>query len=172
MAVISSDILTIDSSSTEPTVDQMSYVASLTWLPSLTWGAPGLSWTGVADPRRLKSWLIRQKPAHIGIYDEDGEPIGYAAVLREVRDVTDYEDSEETVTLAYEASIAFGMAAGDAATAAVVFGGVSTANKPARAWLSTDEIEFPDGEVRVGETAMTFSLQKTIRERITINLTI
>lgn len=172
MAVISSDLLTINASFMEPTADQMSFVASLGWLPSLTWSAPGLTWGGVTDPRRLKSWLIGRMPVHVGLFDADGEPIGYAAVLRETLDVTDYNSPASTVTLVYEVSIAFGAATGSVATVALVFGGRSTANKPYRAWLTPAEIEFPEGEVRVGESILAFDLQQTVRESITINLTI
>ncbi|WP_105403414.1 phage tail protein [Neorhizobium sp. T7_12] len=144
----------------------------LTWLPTITWAAPGVTWEGVTDARVLKSWLMRQKTAYIGVFDADGDAIGYAAVLREVRDITDYEDVSDTVELVYEASIAFGAASGDAASVAVVFGGQSTANKPAKPWLSPAEIDFPDGDIHVGTTAAVFSFQRTIREHVVIHLTI
>ncbi|WP_312414067.1 hypothetical protein [Shinella sp.] len=172
MAVVSSDLLTINSSFMEPTADQMSFVASLTWLPSLTWSAPGLTWGGVTDPRRLKSWLIYRMPVHIGLFDADGNAIGYAAVLREITDVTDYDDGDDTVSLKYEVSIAAGMATGDVATTAVVFGGVAQGVAPFKAWLNPDQIDFPDGEVRVGQLPVSFTLLETVRERIVINLTI
>lgn len=144
----------------------------LTWLPTITWMAPGVTWNGVVDARALKSWLMRRKTAHIGLFDADDQPVGYAAVLREVRDITDYEDAEDTVTLLYEASVAFGKASGDVSSVAVVFGGQSTANKPAKAWLTPDEIEFPDGEIRAGTSDLSFTFFQTVRERIVINLTI
>lgn len=144
----------------------------MTWSATLTWAAPGISWSGVTDARRLKSWLMRRKPAHVVFADASGEPIGYAAVLRAVRDVTDYEDGLDTVDLVYEVSAAFGAAVGDVSSVAIVFGGHSTANKPARPWLAPDEIDFPDGEIRVGASALAFSFQETVRERVIVNLTI
>jgi len=115
---------------------------------------------------------MRQKATHIGLFDAVGDAIGYAAVLREVRDITDYLAAETTVELVYEASVAFGAAEGDVASVAVVFGGQSTANKPAKPWLTPDEIEFPDGEIRVGASALPFTFFETVRERIVVNLTI
>ncbi|MBY3434820.1 phage tail protein [Rhizobium laguerreae] len=144
----------------------------LTWLPSITWEAPGITWAGVTDARALKAWLMLRIPAHIGLFDADGDPVGYARVLREIRDVTDYGDAETTVELVYEASVAFGVASGTVATAAIVFGGVSIAGKPFKVWLTPDQIDFPDGETRVGESAVAFTFRETVRERIVINLTI
>lgn len=144
----------------------------LTWLPTIIWAAPGVTWEGVVDARALKSWLMRQRQAHIGLYGADGNPVGYAAVLHEVADVTDYGSLGVDVELVYEASVAFGEAVGAVASVAVVFGGVSAANKPFKAWLTPAEIEFPDAEIKVGESALALTFLKTVRERIVVNLTI
>lgn len=144
----------------------------VTWLGSLTWAAPGLTWGGVTDARVLKSWLMMQKSAHIGLYDADGDPIGYARVVRAVQDITDYGDGEDTVVLAYDATIGFGVASGEVASAAVVFGGIAQGVAPFKTWLDPDQIDFPDGEVRVGESPISFTFLETVRERIVINLTI
>lgn len=144
----------------------------VTWLGSLTWGAPGLTWGGVSDARVLKSWLMLQKRAHIGLFDADGDAIGYARVVRAVLDLTDYEDAEDTVVLAYDATIGFGIASGAVASVAIVFGGVADGVAPFKTWLLSNQIQFPDGEIRVGETDLTFTFFQTVRERIVINLTI
>lgn len=144
----------------------------VTWLESLTWGAPGLTWDGVSDARLLKSWLMLQKSAHIGLFDALGDAIGYARVVRAVNDLTDYEDLNDTVVLAYDATVGFGIASGDVASVAVVFGGVADGVAPFKTWLDPDQIDFPGGEVRVGGSALSFTFLETVRERIVINLTI
>ena len=92
--------------------------------------------------------------------------------MRAVQDFTNYGDANDTVVLAYDATVGFGVASGDVVTVAVVFGGVADGVAPFKTWLDPDQIDFPDGEVRVGESSLPFTFLETVREGIVINLTI
>lgn len=141
------------------------------WSNTLAWSTPGLGWGGIADVRALKTWLLLQKSAHIGFYDAGGAPIGFARVIREPKDVS---GASPSIKLAFEVQTRFGDGAGaTAASVAVVLDlPVVDGVKPYAAWLKPADVDLTTSPIRLGETAWAHTFQKTVRELITITLTI
>lgn len=146
----------------------------VTWSPYLRWNMPGLTWNGIENAGDLRSLILRERETFIGFYDGSGDPIGYQRVIVAPKDVTPADPPDETRDILYRVHTGFGVAAGKTAeSVAVVFGAAPVAGvKPYKAWLDPAEIGFADGEIRAGETAYQIDFMASVRERISLTLTV
>lgn len=142
-----------------------------TWSNSLSWSTPGLGWGGIADAKALKTWLLLQRTAHLGFFGASGEPIGYARVIRAPQDVS---GASPDIKIAFEVQTRFGDGDGSTAASAAVFLDlpVTPGAKPFSAWLRPDQVPSDPLPASLGAAAWAHTFQKTVRERITLTLTI
>ncbi len=142
-----------------------------TWSDTLSWSTPGLGWGGIADAKALKTWLLLQRPAHLGFLDANGDAIGYARIIREPKDVSGVAAD---IKIAFEVQTRFGDGAGATAASVALFLNlpVGVGVKPYSAWLQPDQVLVGPTPIRLGEVPWANTFQKTVRERITLTLTI
>lgn len=143
------------------------------------WSAPGVSWDGVSDAVAFKAYMLMRKSAYVGFYKANGDAIGYRRVGKAKADVTaNVVVGAGLAAVTFRVQTAFGDGdMQDCAHVAMVFDAMNNnAAKPGKQWLSADEIAFPDGvsqvDRTVGMTALVFSFGHTIRERVTLTLTV
>jgi hypothetical protein len=147
----------------------------LTWADTITWDAPGMTWNGIVNAGALKSWLMLRKRPYLSFYTAAGVAIGHAAVLTDPLDMTAAgAASTAPRVIRYEVRTRFGTGTGKTCgKIALSFGGKAKAGlKPFEPWLEPDQIEFPDGEIRVGESHYTIAFMTSVREHIILNLTL
>jgi len=139
------------------------------WPSSVSWEEVTIPWEMLGSEVTVKSWLLTQQTAHIAFFDGEDEIIGYARVIRSAENLTEGED---LITVSYTVRTGFGDGAGRTAVSlAVVYGlVVHDGVKPFKAWLSPDEVASPGRLVGLTDFGLTF--QKTVRETITVTLTI
>lgn len=142
------------------------------------WTAPGVTWNGIVDAPAFKSYLLRQLPVLLGIYDAAGEAIGYRRPISVV-DVTDsvIHDPDNCV-LRITARTGFGDAAGqDVAHCAPVFRiAAAPGVKPGKLWFQPDEVAIEDGydaaDMTIGSFALGVTFKETVREHIELTVEI
>lgn len=141
-----------------------------TWSETLTWATPMLYWDGALSEVAVKTWLLLQQQAHIAFFDGDGEPIGYARVIRAP---VDNSAATESISVIYTVRTGFGDGYGrEAASIAVVFGLVSADGVPPfKAWLEPDEVAVGSGRI-VGMTTFVHAFQQTVRETVELTLVV
>lgn len=139
------------------------------WPSSVSWEEVTIPWEMMGSEVTVKSWLLTQQTAHIAFFDGDDAVIGYARVIRAAENLTEGED---LITVSYTVRTGFGDGAGRTAVSlAIVYGlVVHDGVKPFKAWLSPDEVASPGRVVGLTDFGLTF--QKTVRETITVTLTI
>ena len=136
--------------------------------PEMPWEMPGITWEGVIDYDAARSWLVLRKQAHIKFMDGDGQPIGYARVIRTpVQNVAD----AGTISVTYTVHTGFGDGAGDVAASLAVVFDIDHAEgvKPFKAWLSPDEA-ITDASFAPDTVSYDLSFRKTVRELVAVTL--
>ena len=144
----------------------------VTWNSGLSWNAPGLTWSGISNAAKVKAWAMLQKAAFVAFYDAAGIVIGYARVVMAPTDATPAGNTNNA-TIRYVVRTGFGNGDGKvAAKAALVFGCEAVGVPVATQWLEPAQAAFPAGQIKVGDATAAISFQKTVRQLVTINLTI
>lgn len=145
---------------------------AVTWNSGLSWNAPGLTWNGIANAAKVKAWTMLQKVAFIAFYDAADAVIGYARVVMRPTDITPVGNTS-MASIRYVVRTGFGNGEGKvAAKASLVFGCQAAGVPAATQWLEPANASFPSGLVRVGDAALNIRFQKTVRQLVTIDLTI
>ncbi len=139
------------------------------WPSSVSWSEVTIPWGLIGSEVTVKSWLLMQQTAHIAFFDAEDDVIGYARVLRAPENLTEGEDF---ITVSYTVRTRFGDGAGRTVAAiAIVYGlAVQDGVKPFQPWLSPGEVAV-SGRV-IGRTEFDLTFQQTVRETITVTLTI
>ena len=142
----------------------------VTWAHGLTWDTPTLSWAEVGDAVAVISAAISRLPAYLVLIDEDGDDIALIKCLTLPKVVS----SAEGYSIVYDIRTGFGDGAGSKCRfVALSFGGRNAPNtKPFQRYLVPSEVEFPNGEQRLGPFPVNLDLKKTIREFFTVSLLI
>ena len=145
---------------------------AITWESGLTWNAPGLTWNGISNAAKVKAWVLAQKVTYVAFYDSANAVIGYARVVRTPVDIT-APGNTTTATIRYVVRTGFGDGYGKTAVkASLIFRCEATGVPVARQWLAPENAAFPSGMTKVGEVALNIKFQKTVRQFVTIDLTI
>jgi hypothetical protein len=141
----------------------------VSWDEEFAWDTPGIAWSGVYDAAAARSWVVTHRDAYFAFYGEGGSVIGYVKIMMPATVVF----GAQTI-VSYDVRTGFGDGAGSSVqTGSLVYGARTKAGvKPYKRWLLPSEVEFPDGEIRVGEPAFDFSLMKTVREFCTVNFNV
>lgn len=145
----------------------------LSWTDDLTWDLPGVTWAGVTDAKALRAHLVARRKTYLGFFNSVGDPVGYALVVRAVKDVSAEPGLDAAYThMRYDVLTGFGDAYGEtvASVAVVLNGEPVDPSIPFKRWLEPDEIVFPNGEIRIGQTAFAHTFMATVRENILFTL--
>ncbi|MDI6836121.1 MAG: phage tail protein [Rhizobiaceae bacterium] len=144
--------------------------ASGTWSDTLSWDTPMLYWDGTTAEAIVKTWLLMQRKAHLVFRDGDGAAIGYARVIRAA---TDNAVAALAPSVIYQVRTGFGDGDENAAASVGVIYDLVTRDgvKPAKSWLTPSEV-VPASGVDVGAGAFAHTFQRTVRETVTLTLTI
>lgn len=144
---------------------------TIEWLASVIWETPGLTWNSVTDAAALNAWLILRKQVMVAYYDVLGVPIAYSPVF--MAPVQRASDDGQSEIITYKVRTGFGDGFGFvAASVSLIFDAQRAAGvKPGLRWLTPDQVDLT-GSTRVGNIDFDTTFQQTIRETISIDLTV
>ncbi|MCE6073387.1 hypothetical protein FS799_00760 [Agrobacterium vitis] len=139
--------------------------------PGIAWSQATIPWSAAGSSTTMKAWLLLQQTAFIAFYAAGGDVIGYARVIMAAENQTDADD--ELVTVAYKVRTRFGNGAGKTVAKISIIYGLELADgvKPYKPWLEPSEVIAGSG-VEVGKTNFALTFFRTVRELMTVTLTI
>lgn len=140
------------------------------WPSTVAWSQITIPWSMMGSEVTVKSWLLLEQTAHVAFYGGDEDVLGYARVIHAPENLTADDD---LIRVAYTIRTGFGDGAGrTVARVAIVYNlALHDGVKPFKAWLSPSEAIAGTGRT-VGMTDFDLTFQRTVRETITITLTI
>lgn len=159
-------------------IDITALEGGLTWEAPIPWDAPGVTWAGVEAGQEgaLKAWLFLRLPVYVGFLDAGGNAIGYRRPIsvKEIGVFGGQPAASDQAIIEVRARTGFGDGALEDAATMVLFVRARPADpaKPGKLWLGPDEITFEDGydpaDLKIGSFPFDFTLQRTVREHVTI----
>lgn len=144
----------------------------------IPWNTPGVSWSGIADAKAYKKFLLSRLTVYLGFFDESDNPIGYRRFVGS-RDVSgDYPASDPEVRVEYSFRTDFGDGDGKTVKNVSLFVFYEPADQASygKLWVAPEEVSFePDlsgAEIDIEMTPLSLTFRKTVREHVLITVEI